>query len=430
MHYLIIGKAGRVDQLGKFMKLVTSNVPMEQAFQQAFEMTFEAMEKELRSYVKQDRYNALTGHFERKLETDTAMESAPISEAESQAYLGDLLLHSRRKDAEIYIQKALKLDPNLAMAHASLGRMRFYEGKMDEARQSLERAVQLNSQNYLIHYNYAYILSRGKGEESGPQSYSSETAAKIHSELEKAIALRPDYPQTYSLLGYVSLVTGERIDESIKLLKQALETSPGRNDLVFTMAQLYMRKSDFKSARQFLQKVANSNAEAELRQHAQILLNQVVAFQEQIDASNNQSSVESSTPEQPRVDAKPSNTIVISSSTPQQQSDPSAYLREVLRPVGAGETQLQGTLLRIECEGKTILFFVQVGEQTLRLRTGSFDDVEITTYNPAVKGDITCGPRKINEPVVVCFKPITDKRLKADGTIVSIEFVPKDFKLK
>ena len=87
-------------------------------------------------------------------------------------------------------------------------------------------------------------------------------------------------------------------------------------------------------------------------------------------------------------------------------------------------------MLRIECEGKIIAFFVKVGEQTLRLRTTSFDDVEITTYNPEVKGDITCGPKKIDEPVVVCFKPITDKRLKADGTITSIEFVPKDFKLK
>src|SRR6185295_4406035 len=104
----------------------------------------------------------------------------------------DLLLHSRRKEAEIYIQKALKLDPNLAMAHASLGRLRFYEGKIDEARASLERAVQANSQNYLIHYYYAYILSRGNAnDDARVPSYSPELAEKIHKELEKAISLRP-----------------------------------------------------------------------------------------------------------------------------------------------------------------------------------------------------------------------------------------------
>ena len=156
MHYLIIGKAGRVEQLGKFMELLNIKVPMERAFQEAFEMTFEAMEKELRNYVKQDRYNIVRGHFERKLELDTTIEAALLSEAEAQAYLGDLLLHSNRKDAYTYLEKALKLDPNLAMAHASLGMAYFREGKVKEARASLERAVAANSQNYLAHYYYAY----------------------------------------------------------------------------------------------------------------------------------------------------------------------------------------------------------------------------------------------------------------------------------
>jgi tetratricopeptide (TPR) repeat protein len=428
MHYLVIGKSGRVDQLGKFMELIASNVPMEQAFQQAFEMTFEAMEKELRNYVKQSRYNVLSGHFQQKLETDTGMESAPISEAEAQAYLGDLLLHSRRKDSEIYLLKALKLDPNLAMAHASLGMLRFYEGKIDEARASLERAVQGNSQNYLIHYYYAYILSRGEGPDGTVTSYSKETAEKIHQHLQKAISLRPDYPQTYSLLGFVSLVTGERIEESLRLLKQAVAASPGRSDLHFIMAQLYLRTSDYKSARQFLEQVTKSNAELEVRQRAQTLLTQVIAFQERVEQPNTRSTVEpvNNETEKPELNVNASTTTP----APQPASDPSAYLREVLRPVAEGETQLQGTLLRIECEGKLIVFLVKVGDQTLRLRAGSFDDVEITTYNPEVKGDITCGPRKMEESVVVCFKPITDKRLKADGTIASLEFVPKDFRLK
>jgi FimV-like protein len=367
------------------------------------------------------------------LETDTTLESAPITEAEAQAYLGDLLLHSRRKDSEIYIQKALKLDPNLAMVHASLGRLRFYEGKYDEARASLERAVQANSQNYLIHYNYAYVLSQGAvGPDGRVSSYPPETAAKIHEELQKAIALRPDYPGSYHLLGFVSLVTGERIDESVKLLKHAVAVSPGRNDFLFMLAQLYMRQSDFQSARQLLEQVTNSNAEHQLRQQAQTLLAQVVAFQERVQGNTPTAVASAADDEDEDKDQKPTTNVITTSTTPTPQpaSDPSAYLREVLRHVAEGETQSQGTLLRIECEGKVIVFYVKVGEQTLRLRTLSFDEIEITTYNPEVKGDITCGPKKIDESVVVCFKPITDKRLKADGTIKSIEFVPKDFKLK
>ena len=75
--------------------------------------------------------NMVTGvskGFERKLELDTTAEATPLTEAQAQAYLGDLMLHSNRKDAEEYLQRALKLDPNLGMANGSLGMLRFLEG--------------------------------------------------------------------------------------------------------------------------------------------------------------------------------------------------------------------------------------------------------------------------------------------------------------
>src|SRR6185295_7069505 len=107
-----------------------SDVAVEDAFQQAFGMPYDAMEKELRNYVKQDRYNVLNGHFKNKLDIDTSAQATPLTEAEAQAYLGDLLLHGYRKDAYTYLEKALKLDPTLGMAHASLGMAYFREGRV------------------------------------------------------------------------------------------------------------------------------------------------------------------------------------------------------------------------------------------------------------------------------------------------------------
>jgi hypothetical protein len=106
MHYLIIGKEGRLAQLSDFLDKLKANIPMEQAFQQSFQMDFEAMEKELRRYIQQDRYNVMHGRFEQKIQLDTSMQTAPVSEAEAQAYLGDLLLHSNRKDCEAYAASA------------------------------------------------------------------------------------------------------------------------------------------------------------------------------------------------------------------------------------------------------------------------------------------------------------------------------------
>ena len=276
MHYLLIGKTGKVEQLGKFMELLTAKKPLEQAFEQAFGTPMEVMEKELRDYVKKDRYNVLDGHFESKIELDTTNQAAPLTEAEAQAYLGDLLAHSRRKDAYTYLEKALKLDPNLGMAHASLGMMYFYEGKVKEAHASLERAVAANSQNYLAHYYYAFTLSRADENVTG---FAPEVAAKIREHLQKAIALRPDYPEPYNLLAFVSVITGQGLDEAIAQMKRILSISPGRHDFINMLAQLYMRKEDFKAARPLLEQVVKSNASEEERAHAQQLLDGIGTYE-------------------------------------------------------------------------------------------------------------------------------------------------------
>jgi len=417
MHYLIIGKAGKVDQLGKFMELLIAKKPLEQAFQQAFGTSMEMMEKELRDYVKKDRYNVLDGHFESKIELDTTNQAAPLTEAEALGYLGDLLAHSRRADAYTYLEKALKLDPNLGMAHASLGMMYFYEGKVKEAHASLERAVAANSQNYLAHYYYAFTLSRAGENVTG---FAPEVAAKIREHLQKAIALRPDYPESYSLLAFVNVITGQGLDESIEQMKHVLSISPGRHDFMNMLAQLYMRKEDFKSARPLLEQVVKSNASEEERAHAQQLLDGIGTYEKAMtevqEARKRGYDVRT---EQVTVATGPDS----AQSTPQQPTDPSSYLREVLRTPTAGETQLQGTLVKIECGAKGIVFVVRSGTQLLRLVTKTFADIEITTYDPKVNGEITCGPRKPESTVVVCFMPNTN-------VLKSVEFVPADFKLK
>lgn len=91
----------------------------------------------------------------------------------------------------------------------------------------------------------------------------------------------------------------------------------------------------------------------------------------------------------------------------------------------AGEEQLQGLLTRVECPSQSVIFTVKAAERTLRLWTPSLNRVQFRTYTPDVSGDMTCGPRTPANNVVVTFR--ADARAKFDGTVVAIEFVPKDF---
>ena len=425
VHYLILGKRGqRRDQMSKFVELTANKVPMEEAFQQAFATPFEAMEKELREYIGNSRYPILPGHFEKKLDTETTMQSAPITEAEAQAYLGDLALHSNLASAEGYLQKALTLDPNLGMAHASLGLLRVREGKPEEARKSLERAVAANYQNYLVHYYYAYALSREGQDSMGVvYGFKPENAVKMREELKKAIQLRPDFPESYSLLAFVNLVTRTQLDESIEMLKRALAMSPGRNDFVFMMAQVYMGKEDYKSARELLQNLSENNNDAELRERAKSLLAQIASMDEQL------ARYREAQRQQPDAPNKPALRPPGDAGTPEVigNVDPSSYLRDALKKPQAGETRVQGTLLRIDCNLKSLTFVIKVSDVLVRVKSTSFEQVDITSFSPDAGNQITCGPRKLESNVVVVYAVSTD--IRADGVAKSIEFVPKDFVL-
>jgi hypothetical protein len=170
-----------------------------------------------------------------------------------------------------------------------------------------------------------------------------------------------------------------------------------------------------------------SNAKDDVRQHSESLLKQLDMFEAETARLN-------ANRKQGETGLQGVGTVVTvndeNSTITQPPSDPSAYLREALRQPAAGETQLQAKLVKIECEPKSIVFVVQTANGLLRLRTASFDDIELTTYDPKVNGDITCGARKPENAVVVCYLPNTDKRLRVDGVLKSIEFVPTDFKLK
>lgn len=403
MHYLILGKDGqRMPQLLKFVELLSANVPVEQAFPQAFLMSFESMEQELRSYVQRDRYPAVSRNFSTRVGYDTAMQTAPMSEAEVQAYLGDLLLHSNRDDCEAYLQKALTLDPDLPMANASLGMLRVRQGKSEEARKSLERAVAASSQNYLIHYYYAYALSREANRDMQMVTgFTPAVANKLRAELKLAIQLRPDFPESYSLLAFVNLVTSSDIDETMAMVKRAVDIFPGRNDLVFMLAQFYLRKEDFKTARQLIARL-NDDTDPEMRQRAQGLLAQIGSVEEQLaHVRRERESSASAALNSPdfRESHDPDGQPVLV-----REVDPASILRESLRKPAAGEAQAQGTLIRLDCDAKGITFIVKINVGFLKLHTDSFSQLSILSFSEDSGKQLNCGLRKpANNVVVVTY---------------------------
>jgi tetratricopeptide (TPR) repeat protein len=436
VHYLLLGNNGqRLPQLNKFLDLLGGGTSVEDAFKQAFQTDFAVLEKELKQYVQRDSYPAKTATFERKLEFDSEMQSAPLTEAEAQGYLGDLLLHiNRLDDAEAKLQQALTLDPKLSMAQSSLGIVRMRQRRYGDAREALRKAIESNSQNYLAHYYYAFVLSRGGMDENQMvMRYEPQDVETMRASLKKAIELKPDFAESYHLLAFVNMVANERLDESIDLLRRALTLSPGNQIYTFSLAEVYMQKRDYDTARRLLTPIARSSgSDAGLRANAESMLRALANIQEQQARYNSGGGDRGEAAEPPA--PKRNETVDAAANGPTQNKapasyDPSAVLRESLRQPSGSEKRVQGTLVKIDCDARGIVFTVRVGASLFKLHTAKFEEVDITTYTTDVGGDIACGPRKQENPVVITFRPSPARR-GWDGEAVAIEFVPKEFVLE
>ncbi|HEY6805767.1 MAG TPA: tetratricopeptide repeat protein [Pyrinomonadaceae bacterium] len=423
MHYLLLNRGGeRMPQALRFLKELSPTANLDQSFKTAFGMSIESLDTDVRGYIQQDHYRFTEKILGHKLQTDLPLSSSPVSDAEVFAYLGDLLLHSNRAEAESYLQRALALNPDLVQANASLGMLRYRQGRYGDAIVSLERAVNGNSPNALVYYYYASALSRPTiGDEKPTLGYAPEVAIKAKTALRKAIALRSDFPDSYNLLAYVNLVTSTEIDETIELLKTQLANAPDRIDFRYMLGQLYMHKDDYKQARPLLQEVIAANVANDVRSHAQKLIDVMTDIEQQEAKNAAARRARGLRPLEPESGE--------GAAANQAIYDPSMDLRAVLRIPPTGEQQVQGILQSIDCDQNGLIFLVKTKDQVLRLRADSFQQVRRVTYTSDVRGTLTCGARLPANPVVVCYLPGGDKKTKVDGTISSVEFVPADFNL-
>jgi tetratricopeptide (TPR) repeat protein len=279
IHYLTHGRSGeRQPQLARFLGLLAARLPVADSFKQAFGTDYASLERELKDYVRQDRYPAKVVSFEEPAGTNTDSKIEQLSEAQALTYLGDLLMHTNRfADAEKHLQKALTLAPELSMANASLGVLRLRQGDVAAAKGLLQKAIAGDQNNYLAQYYYADALSREEMDsESNVSSYPAESVARMRKALNKAIEVAPGFPEPYRLLAFVNLVTNTQITESVGLVEKAIALSPSRLDFSFVLAQVQLRRKDYKAAQLTLQQVIAGNPTPQMRVQAEVMLDRAV----------------------------------------------------------------------------------------------------------------------------------------------------------
>jgi hypothetical protein len=331
-----------------------------------------------------------------------------------------------RTDSEPHLRNAVALDPNLAEAHALLGRVLMYQGKVTEAKEHLERAVSGNSKSFLTHYYYAWALSKEGSENTHRlvNSFPTANIPQIRSELIKTIELNPYFTEAYHLLGFVNLIENKEIDETIQLLNKVLVTAPGNENLNFILGQLYLRKKDFDMARKTLEPLTRTAKTAEMQASAANMLKQVnqiadayARVQEAVDKSYS------------KTDANPSQTDDTTNRS--STSNPPRLKRqgEETRPTGPGlcmtfpGEQVRGFLTEMECTSKAIVLFVESEGKTIKLETEDPSKMKMITCGLAGSEEFTCGRFAKPRLVTVFYSKLEKPKKGIEGNPAAVVFM-------
>ncbi|MGD9563282.1 MAG: tetratricopeptide repeat protein [Pyrinomonadaceae bacterium] len=434
VHYLIANN--KADGIDKYLRLSMKGTVDEAAFRDAFQMTYAEMEKELRRYVGRASYRISVVTFTNKLNFDADMKVSPLTDAESNAYLGDLLYHTNRfDDAEPYLQAALTADPGSGMANTSMGMVKVRQRKYSEAKVYLDKAIETDPKNHLAYYYAAYLLSREGRDEFGYVSgFDSTKTTRMRELLEKAIQLNPSFTESYDLLAFVSLVGNQGIEEAVALMAKALKYQPGNQRYVLRIAELYVRQEKFNAAEALAKRIAATSDEQQIKDQADNILKQIQVRNEiaarNAEARNRyQTAAAGGKGGPPQLIRRDAETSPEELRKKELEYEVRVINRE-LRAVENNEVRFIGKLENVACKGAKITYTVISDSETFALTSKDFQGLHLTSYVPdAGNAEIACNARTNVLKAVLTYRPINGATGPAvRGDLVSVEFVPDHFR--
>jgi Tfp pilus assembly protein PilF len=323
--------------------------------------------------------------------------------------------------------KAISLDAKFAPSYASMGLLRIRQNKNEEALKFLTEAVQGPSASYLAHYYFAYMLQQGGRDPAADADDARFRTMRAH--LKKAIELASDYPESYDLLGYVSLNLGDEGPETEALLKNIFNMLPGRRDLRLRLGELMIMNKELAAARFILAPLQNGSTDDFIRQQAETLLANIQAREQNAAAMREYEERQRANVRQPSVTLADSVREERPLERPPKLSRPQPPAENgsvigTARPntVRVAGPRVEGILRAVDCSGG-ITLHLTVENKSVDLHSDDPSQIEFVSYTTGVSDSIVCGPMKPALPVVVVYRVVGQPQFL--GEPIRVEFVEK-----
>ncbi|HTX22999.1 MAG TPA: tetratricopeptide repeat protein [Candidatus Aquilonibacter sp.] len=264
-------------RFGQFTELLRQGEPPEEAFTNALRTTLPEVEAELRAYLQRGQFTPVELTLPENISAPAMTASSAITPVLVYFRLGDELMRIGRFDeAELYFRQAQKLAPASPLPYEGLGLLAAERDQPDEAVNYLKESLQRGSTSFLTHYVYAsekYQLTADLQNRYAP--LRGEAAAEIRDQLQKSIALMPNFGPSHELLGFFEMVQGENLPEAERQLQLAVQLEPENPSCLFSLAQAQFRNREPAAARRSLEPLLLPYVDAPLRQHAAEMMQEI-----------------------------------------------------------------------------------------------------------------------------------------------------------
>jgi tetratricopeptide (TPR) repeat protein len=395
IHYFMLADEGAHRQtFGKYLLQLKGDGADEQAARQAMG-DLAKLQRDLDSYLRRFVFNYVT--IKQASQAARAeMPSREVAEPETLALRGEFhLARGRLQAARPLLEQAIERAPDLARAHASLGRLELWEGKREEARREVARAVELDSTNFLIHYLHA-ILNMGPAD-------PPEAMAGVEQSLQRSAELNHDFAPAYALLAEVSAYRSGDYARALGLARRAVGLEPGVVHHRLSLGRLLAAMGKREEAKLEGDRALEAARSEMDRQAVQSFLANLAT-----------------TPPPPVDSAPPTQEAP---AEPEDGGAPRPTRPNARVSGGLRTATTRGTIVSMTCRPSgELIFVVETSAGRLTLHAQAADRVFLRKGGAMVQLDWTCGPLRI--PVTAWYLPSKGSGAGGDGTVVSFDLDP------
>jgi tetratricopeptide (TPR) repeat protein len=175
------------------------------------------------------------------------------NDVRGQLILASTLLQSQRyAEAQVALDKALQLQPNLVEAYALLGELHQRKGESQAAIDAYSRGIKIEPKSAALYAAVGGVYLEGK----------DMANARIY--LEKSLSQDPNFAVASSNLAWVYAQQNTNLDVAVGLAQKAKQALPDSATVTDTLAWVYIKKGNFSGAVPLLQECVKKSPESAL----------------------------------------------------------------------------------------------------------------------------------------------------------------------